>query len=97
MVYEDRGYSCGPPSTSAVFVGGPVDGLCQILYGRPDQYQFTGFVTDWRSPTVESMMEGFDPLKPVTLTYTYQVTLDATGYPSITDDGLTRYEYVGSY
>lgn len=93
-MYEDRGYSSGPPHTSAVFVGGPIDGELRILEGRPEWWhvaQFPGFAGLFQ-------VDDADAIKPIPpITQTYRVRRDELGYPSITDDGLTRYEYVGSY
>lgn len=73
--------------TRAVFVGGPIDGQVQILQGRP----YAWFVA--QAPGIPSALTA-DVGWPNIVNHMYRIKV-VDGHPSITDDGLTRYEYVG--
>lgn len=73
--------------TRAVFVGGPIDGKELILPGQP----YTYFVA--QAPAIPSLVTA-DMDWPKILHHCYQIKL-VDGHPSVTDDGLTRYKYIG--
>jgi hypothetical protein len=79
------------PDTKAVFVGGPMDGRYQILHGSPPVYTFAGYVS---VSALTPIPEHVQP--PWSCTHhLYRIKTDPTGFPSIDDEGITRYEYVG--
>lgn len=78
-------------STPAVFVGGPRDGHSLILPDRPHTYFFA------QAPSLLSILPTTTPDEITYMPFwkhVYTVKL-ADGWPSIDEQGRTRYEYKG--
>ncbi len=80
-------------NTRAVFVGGPMDGRYQVLQGQPSVYTFAAYVSVW---ALAKIPEHVQPPPPwPCIHHLYRIKTDPDGFPSIDDEGITRYEYMG--
>ena len=71
----------------AVFVGGPIDGQVMTIPAGTSAW------TVAQAPGIPALVTA-DMDWPRIMHHHYRLKL-VYGWPSITDDGLTRYEYVG--
>lgn len=73
--------------TRAEFVGGPIDGERRMLQGKPSTWMIA------QAPDIPALPTA-DVDWPRIMHHRYRIKL-VDGHPSITDDGMTRYEYAG--